>query len=130
MAFHTVFPRPVGIDCLGCPEGAPEGGDKECQCYQISYRHRLLTLSHQLWKYGLFFSAVITVKVEKLKKAFFTMTDSAYKHMGIITEELFLSFVLSRCIGQPGVRNVYIVTGAAAYCTRGVPFFHGIGKGK
>ena len=130
MALHTVFPRPVGVDCLGCPERAPEGEDKECQCYQISYRHTLLTLSHQLGKYGLFFSAVITVKVEKLKKAFFTMTDSAYELMGIITEELSLSFVLSRCIGQPRVRNVYSVTGAAAYCTRGVPCSHRVEKGK
>jgi hypothetical protein len=130
MALHTVFPRPVGVDRVGGPERVREGEDKECQCCQIFYRHTLLTLSHELGKYGLFFSAVITVKVEKLKKAFFTMTGSAYELMGIITEELFLSFFLFRCIGQPWVRNVYIVTGAAAYCTRGVPFPHRAEKGK
>jgi hypothetical protein len=130
MALHTVFPRPVGVDRLGGPERVREGEEKKCKYYQISYRHTLLTLSHGLGKYGLFFSAVIMVKVEKLKKAFFTMTDSAYELMSIITEELFLSFVLSRCIGQPWVRNMYIVTGAAAYCTRGVPCSHRVEKGK
>jgi hypothetical protein len=89
MALHTVFLRPVGVDCPGGPERGFGGEDKECQCYQISYRHTLLTLSHQLGKCGFFFSALITVKVEKLKKAFFPMTDSAYELMGFITEETF-----------------------------------------
>ena len=56
------------------------------------------------------------------------MTGSAYELMSIITEELSLSFVLSRCIGQPRVRNVYSVTGAAAYCTRCVPCSHRVRK--